>query len=200
MATIDGTTLQRIRLALFKDATDETHDAVLTTLITEASAQVEAWICRPFMIQTFVELHEVEDPRQKSLFLEAAPVASITSLEYDSTGQFAGDESTQDTDIYILDLRTGELRFRNQPSLGFNCWRVTYSAGLAATTAALIAAYPLIARAIDMQVVALYHRIDDPQAMERNLGGASVKLNETMGLIRAAQQTSSPHRMIRFPL
>jgi uncharacterized phiE125 gp8 family phage protein len=199
MATFDGTTLERIRLALLKDSDDTKHDSILSLLITEASAQVEAYLARPFLLESRQELQSVDDPRQISIFLHAAPVASVASVEFDSSGQFAGLETTIDADRYILDLRTGEMRLRFTPSVGFNCWRVTYTAGLAADTAALIAAYPLIARAIDLQVVALYHRVDDPQAESRSLGGAAVKVSEPMGLIKAAENTCGAHRMIRFP-
>jgi len=196
---MDSTTLARVKLALRIDSTDTDDDTHLSGLIVDASAQVEQFLRQTFLIATHTEQHTVEDPRQLSIFLKAKPTSTtVTSLERDITAQFDGDETAYTADDYILDDDTGELRFRFQPSVGFRAWKVVYSGGLAASTAALITDYPLIARATDLQVAALYHRESDPQTETRSLGGAAVKHTEPMGLCLAARQTCGIHRRLRF--
>jgi hypothetical protein len=197
---MDSTTLARVKLTLRIDSADTDDDTHLSLLIVDASAQVEQFLRHTFLIATQTEYHDVEDGRQLSLFLRSKPTTTtVTSLTHDSTGQFDGDDETAYTaDDYIVNSTTGELRFRGVPPIGFRAWKVVYQGGLAASTAALITAYPLIARATDLQVAALYHRESDPQSETRSLGGAAVKHSETMGLCAAARSTCSVHRHLRF--
>ena len=193
-----ATTKARVKIALRMESDYTDEDDRLDQLIAAASAQVENFLCRSLEATTFTEYHTVESSNQLSLFLREPPVTSVTSLEYDSTGQFSGSESSYDSDEYILDGTTGELRWLAQPPVGFRAWKIVYAGGLAADTATLITSYPAIAQAADLQVAALYHRSADPQTEQRSLGGAVVRHSEPMGLCMAAREACAPHRLIRF--
>ena len=202
---MDATTKERVRtlLRMQDDYTDQ--DTLLEMLITQASAQVEAYLNRDFLAETKTEYLNMEGPEQRSLWLSHPPVSSVTSLAYDPSAQWDGSESTYDADDYLLPPATGEMRLRfeptvyvNDPASGFRAYRVIYAGGLAADADALVAAYPSIAYATDLQVAALYHRSADPQAEQRSFGGAAVKVSEPLGLIRAAREACGQYRLIRF--
>jgi len=202
---VDATTKERVRTILRMEAGYTDQDDLLSMLIVQASAQVEAWLGRDLLAGTKTEYFTVNDPAVRSLFLSSPPATSVTSVAYDPSGQWSGGESTYDADDWILNADTGELRWRFAPAIdgtapadGFKSWRVIYSGGLAATPEALVAAYPSIAFATDLQVAALYHRSADPQTEQRSYGGAAVKVSEPMGLIRAAREACGHLRIVRF--
>lgn len=202
---MDATTKERVRTVLRMEAGYTDQDDLLAMLIAQASAQVEAYLGRDLESGTKTEYFSVEGPEQMSLFLSHPPVSSVTSVAYDSSGQWSGSESVYAADDWILNSTTGELRWRFEPYVdttapaqGFKSWRVIYSGGLAATPAALVTAYPAIAFAADLQVAALYHRSADPQSEQRSFGGAAVKVSEPMGLCRAAREACGHLRILRF--
>lgn len=202
---MDATTKERVRVLLRMKAGYVEQDELLAMLITQASAQVEAYLNRDLLAATKTEYLNMEGPEQRSLWLSHPPVSSVTSLAFDPSSQWDGSESTYDADDYILNPATGEMRLRfepavypNDPASGFRSFRVVYEGGLAADTDALVAAYPSIAYATDLQVAALYHRSADPQADQRSFGGAAVKVSEPLGLIRAAREACGQYRLIRF--
>jgi uncharacterized phiE125 gp8 family phage protein len=202
---VDGTTKERVRIALRMQAGYTEQDDLLGQLITQASAQVEAYLGRDLLAATKTEYHNLEGPEQRSLWLKSPPVSSVTSLAFDPASQWDGSESVYAADDYILNPDTGEMRFRfephvtvSDPAMGFRAWRVVYAGGLAASTSALISAYPAIAAACDLQVATLYHRSADPQTEQRSFGGAAVKVSEPLGLCRAAREACGHHRLIRW--
>lgn len=198
MATIDGTTLARVRRQLFKETDDDSFDDLLGDLITAASRQVENWINRPFKVETRTERFTIENGLRTKLFLDAAPVASVTSLKRDSSGQFAGDEVTIEAANYVLESDEGILHLRFEPVVGFRAYQVVYSGGLAADTDALIAAYPDIAQAIDMQVAYLFQIAGHPHVEQESLGGAAVRSSEPGGLCRRARDVCGHLTRYRF--
>ena len=198
MATFDGTTLARVRLALFKAADDTSFDELLAQLITTASRQVERWLNAPFSAEARVETFTVEDGSRTKFFLGASPVSAITSVKVDGTGAYSGDETTLDASSYILEPNEGVVGMRFEPSLGFQRYRVSYTGGLAATTAALIAEYPELATAIDMQTAYLFHMSDRPHIEQQSLGGAAVKVGKMGGLCPLALETCAHLRRYRF--
>ena len=198
MATFDGTTIARVRAGVFKDASDTSFDTLLGTLITTASSQVEKALNAPFKSESRVETFTVDDGRRTKFFLDASPVSSITSIKVDSSGQFTGDEVTLDSTAYSLEPNEGVVGLRFSPTIGFQVYRVSYVGGWAADTAALIAAYPSIATAIDMQVAYLFHMSDRPHVEQESLGGAAIRSSEVGGLCRRAYEVCQSHRRYRF--
>ena len=198
MATFDGTTLARVRLQLSKEADDTSFDGLLSNLITAASRQVESWINCPFSAESRTETHTIDDGTRTKLFLDAAPVSSITSVKVDSSGQFSGSESTLTASTYTLEPKQGVLHLNFEPTIGFRIYQVVYTGGLAADTAALIAAYPQIAQAIDMQVAYLFQIAGHPHVEQESLGGAAMRSSEPGGLCRRAREVCSHLTRFRF--
>lgn len=161
MALVDATTLDRIKLR-YDVGGSSSKDALLAELITSVSGQIQDFLGKPLSQEARTELYEVK-PRSYVTFLRAAPVASVASVKVRSelSVDFATVTAT-DADLYEVEAETGCLIFDKSAVLyeGPLRLQVTYTAGLAADTTALIAAYPQIAEAADVQVRELLRAYD----------------------------------------
>lgn len=177
-STIDCTTLTRVKSMLNKPDDDTTDDVVLPALITGLSAQIEEYLCRPLASQTFAEEHDIE-PNQMTLYTRAFPITAFTSIKTATNRNFSSGE-TLSTDLYWLNSRTGEIHLTSplramDESPGLRSTypllaQVNYTAGMATSTAALIASFPNVALAADLYVCAVWKRKDDPGATVQRAG------------------------------
>lgn len=157
---MDLTTLERVTLRLFgenKDRGSASNEALLTSLITEMSATVERYLGRGVQSSSRTEYHDI-DEWQRIVSLSAWPVSVVTSVSW-STDAATWTAYTVGTDYLNPLLRTdGQIHFISAPVCGPQSLRVIYTGGMAASTAALITAYPELATAVDMQVAHEYQR------------------------------------------
>lgn len=160
MALIDATTIARIKLR-YEVGSSSAKDDVIGETITSVSHQIESHLGRPLSEEARTEVYDVA-PRALQVFLRAAPAASVASVKNRSTRSTAFSSLTAlDSDLYVLDGDTGCLYFENGIDYsGPLALEVTYTGGLAADTAGLIAAYPAIAEAADIQVRELLRAYD----------------------------------------
>ena len=91
---VDLTTLANVKEYLDIEPDDTRFDSVLEKLITASSRQVEAYCNRTFEICGFTESYDGN--ASDILFLNNAPIVSVTSLSID-------DESLQPDDFHVYD-------------------------------------------------------------------------------------------------
>lgn len=200
---MDATTLARVKALL--DISGTSHDTVLTDIIGAVSARIENFIDRPLEQTSRTEEYNVR-PRQNKLFLRAYPVASITSIKIATDWDYAS-ATAVDTSDYRVTSDNGMLHFNFFPVTSYlgdnyqaapDAVQVVYTGGLATSTANLVSAYPNIAFAADMQVVAAWRRRDTPQGNSINTGGASIAYEKPLAMIPDVIEALTPYRRLRF--
>jgi len=149
---LDVTTVARVK-SFMQDEVEGTtsSDAVIQQMITALSSIFERKMNRLIRRQTYVDFPNVREG-QRSLYLRAFPVTAITDVRYDLQRDF-GAETIQDAGNYDL-VDTDGILIMDRIALqeGVKLLKVTYTGGMAATTAAFISDYPDLAMAADMAV------------------------------------------------
>ena len=165
---MDLTTRDRVKIHIEKGEKIG-HDSPaldhLSALIAEYSASFERWMNRTVLAASTTEYFDVQ-PGQRAFALNAYPVTAVTSVYHDTSREWTDGEI--DSDSYYLDTSTGLMQVDGQGLFpGPGVFRVVYTGGMAADTAAFIAAFPEIAAACDKQVAYHYGRA-------KSLGSTSV--------------------------
>lgn len=114
---------------------DKKNVGQLMVQLSAVSAKVEKYCNRSFELKTDTEYFSYR-PERLELFLSRIPVASITSIKTDGTGQFNGSESTLDTTQYTTG-RLGRSVILLYPIYFIYPWRektiqINFTGGLAA--------------------------------------------------------------------
>lgn len=95
------TSLNRVKNALGVTSTD--NDAALSRLVSTASNRIAFYLRREGAIQYSTYIEYFNPFRGQSIFrLKAYPVASITSIYTDSTGQYTGNQTLVTSTDYII--------------------------------------------------------------------------------------------------
>lgn len=155
------TTLERVKQFLGYDAPGTAHadDAKLTAIIAGVSAQVIAYLGRHAVREEHVGYFDVECG-QTEFQLRGYPVNAIGGIKSDSTREFPnGSELASDT--YTFSPKTGRLVIdRTTLAEGARALEVTYTGGLAADVAALVADASMadLVMAAELQVAFLWRR------------------------------------------
>lgn len=199
MAIIDLTTSARVKAALSIDASDTSQDTWIDAAITSVSQRIEMFIDREVETATRTEEYDVSDGRQETIFLRTYPVTSITSIKNDPSWDFAA-ATALDSELYRLDGDNGEVHFRTELAAGPKAVQIVYVGGLAADTAAFIAAYPAITGAADIQIAAMFRRRSSPQGetIIAGRGAGQLKHEAPLKLIPEVRETLIPFRRLRF--
>lgn len=196
--TLDATTSTRAKLALKLSSDDTSQDAWLTAAIDAVSVQLEKWLGRHFESTSRTVYLDVAGPRTESFQLSAVPVSSITSIKNSATWDWATQDAI-DTEDYFTDEDSGEVFFNRQLQKGPRALQVVYTGGLAADSPALIAAYPEIAQAADLQIASMYRRRSTPQGTSTSpKGGGSLTFEGPLELIKASKELISHLRIYHF--
>lgn len=194
---VDCTTVARVKALLTIGAADTDNDTVLGNYITSTSARIEQWLGRPLLATTYTDEIDIESPRTESVFLRAYPVTSVTSVKNDPEWDWAGVEAI-DSDLYHLTSGTGQLDFNVQLTPGKKALQVVYAGGLVADTAAMLANYPAIAAACEVQVAAAFRRRTSPQGESVHAGGGSIAHEGPLRFVPDALEALWPYRRLRF--
>lgn len=130
------TTLARAKI--FLDISGDSKDGLITMLINQATGFIESYCKRNFLQQTYTD--EVYDGTGgDTLVLKQNPVASVTRLQVNTSGDSSPAWQTIDSNNYFVDA-SGLVRLNN-PVAGFldqdagsflpdpQKYRVTYAAG-----------------------------------------------------------------------
>lgn len=170
MTILDLTTTARVAQRLKAGATSvgTSEDSFIGTLITSVSAQIEQYLGRTMYAGSVTEYLDVE-PGQRVWRLAAYPVTAWTSANFDPAQTWGSDTALTTTDdlyspVYdessLLRARSGASFMNQYSTVQPASLKVVYTGGMASSAAALIAAYPDIALACDMQVCHQYKRKD----------------------------------------
>ena len=198
MALVEVTTLARVKALLDMSVSVTTQDAVLNALIAGVSQRFEGFIGRPISAEARTEVYDWPDNRRTSLFLRAYPVSSVATIKNATDWDFSAATALDAADFNV-DAETGEVVFVSPLLTGTRVVQVVYTAGLAANTAALIAAHPVIASAGDLQVAAVWRRRASPQGSVSLIPGqGSLTQESALDLIPEVQSALWPYRRVRF--
>ena len=147
---MDVTTLDRMRA--WMDEKQFSSTSLLNQMITGFSAHLERELGRYLEASERTIYLDVNEGN-RVFFLKGYPFSSAPTVYEDTSRAFTGSAtSTDDYDITQHALDQGRLEFDYAPSAGPSSIKVVYTGGLAATTAALISAYPDFVTACERQL------------------------------------------------
>lgn len=187
MAVLDLTTLARVETyaAGFGGAAAGAAEiAAISQLITQESARIETHCCRLFLEVARTKYFRVA-PGQRVFPLPAFPLAATPALEVrGDVARVFGTDTIVDSGSYFCDPDTAVLEFdRYQPLPGPGTLKVTWTGGLAASTAALIAAHPDLASACEEQVRYVLQRRNNVGGSLVSGGGGSTSFQKELDLL-----------------
>ena len=162
MATGDLTTLDNVKAYLSPPLTATTDDALLTRLVTAASAFIQAWLGRTIAQNSYTETRNGVGGTR--LFLRNRPVISVASVTVDgvaiapSSGVGQAGYLFDDSSVYL----TGYAFSRGQQNV-----TVAYTAGYAVTP-------PEIEQACIALIALRYKERDRIGQVSKNLAGEVV--------------------------
>ena len=203
---MDATTDTRVKALL--DISGTSEDAVLGQLITTISARIEDYIDRPLETLARTEEYDIK-PRQRVIFLRAYPLsaqADVASIKVSTTWDFAA-TSALATTSYHTDLNTGAIHLTTYPITNYlgnnmatapNAVQVTYTGGLGAAPANIIADYPAIAGACETQVIAAWRRRDEPMGKTTKIGEYAATVDGPLQFLPDVIEALMPYRRMRF--
>lgn len=172
------TTLTRVKEMAGIDVTDTSHDDIFDRLIAAYSADFEKRLDRYALVAERTEVTRIKQGR-RTLSLRAAPASvAPTSVKYSSTRSFASSTALTENTDYTVDLEQALIRFLFATSFKDGWAQVTYTGGMAATTAAFVSGYPAIAEACDLQIIYHWRRRDYPNGSRVVEGGSSNYIGE----------------------
>jgi len=203
---MDATTKERIKDLL--QITGTSQDTVLDRLINTVSQRIEDFIDRPLESSARTEEYSIK-PRQSTLFLRAYPLsaqADVTSIKVALDWDFAAATAVDSSD-YHVDLDTGMVHFNYYPTTNYmgnnmatapNAVQIVYTGGFSTSTTNLISAYPAIAGACEMQVIALWRRRDQPMMDTIKIDEYTSTVSGPIEFLPDVRQALLPYRRLRF--
>ncbi len=193
---MDMTTEARVKALLGeKVAHDSAEETLIGRLITLYSQSFESYLHRTVLAASDVTEYFDVAWGQTVFALKAYPVTDVTSIYNDTSREWtAGD---LDTDQYHLDTEHGLLTV-DKISLvaGVAALRVIYDGGMAADAAAFIAAFPEIADACDMQVIAHFQRRSHLGAQAVSSGSGNVSHAGPLKILPEVKATLGKYRRL----
>lgn len=195
---MDVTELDRVR-NLLGVQTDETQvNTALLRLIETYSNLAERYCNRHFLQTSRTEKFRIV-PGQERIHVKGVPISSVTEIKNDSSRDF-GASSVVDADNYSAEDPDdiGVIYFDVPLSWGPAALQITYTGGLAADTTTLIANYPELSRAVEMQIAFVYSERHNYGLQTLTTGDQTWTLNPPGKWIRESQEILNEFRLGRF--
>lgn len=196
MGSLAMTTLARVK-QLIAPIQSTDHDALITEMIASVSAEVESFLSRWALVDQRYEYHSVQDVFSRRFWLRGYPIVSIDEVKNDPDWDWDA-ASAIDAENYTSDgsERSGKLLFSTSLALlpGQNALRVQYTGGMAADTAAFVAAFQDLAGAVDQQVAYEFQRRLEMGATASSVGGHNVAYQPAIKLLPVVEQKIRHHR------
>lgn len=190
---MDWTTTTRVKALGGWDAGDTQHDAVLDRLIDSYSQEFERRLDRVVEVAVQTDVRRIKRGK-RTLSLRAVPLsAAPTSIKYNDTLDFSVATALVENTDYVVDLTEGLIEFLFAPTMTVGWMQIVYTGGMAADTAAFIAAYPALAEAIDAQVVYHYRRRDYPGG-SRTVEGGSTSFESELNILKGVERALLQYR------
>lgn len=157
--------------------------AVLQDMINKVSDDMENYCNRSFGLQSYTTETLLAGPVMQ---VDSVPVQSITSIVGTASGRSA-DMATIPATAYDISADGDSITFY---TLGRGARvRAVYVGGLAATTADIIANYPALAGACDMQVANLWKRHANPDKTGMTLGNGQTNWTQEYQMLTDVKRT-----------
>ena len=161
----------------------DANKLILGEMISTVSQDFENYCNRFFKSESRVANETLDGG---TLFVAGAPITSVASITASSTGRVADMIALASTDYDILPDGDGIVFY----TLGRGARvSVTYTGGLAASTAALIAAHPALAGKCDLQVAMLWRRHNTADKTGMTLGGTTTSWNAEYKMLDEVKDT-----------
>ena len=206
MALLNATTKERVKDLL--QITGSSQNDVLDRLIASTSQRIEDFIDRPFHTVARTEEYSIK-PRQSTLFLRAYPLGAqsdISSIKVSGDWDFAS-ATVVDSSNYHADLDSGMVHFNYYPITNYqgnnmatapDVVQIVYTGGFATSVSNLIAAYPAISAACEMQVIANWRRRDQPMMDTVKIDEYTSTVAGPLEFLPDVRQALMPYRRLRF--
>lgn len=188
---MDLTTAAAVKAITGHGTTDD--DALIGQLIASVSGRVEAAIARHVEQTSRTETMRLE-PGGRLVLLAGYPVTTLGDVLFSDDGTFAEDALTEGEDFRI-DLATGAVRLLGSNPDDHAELRVTYTGGMAADTAAFMAAYPGLSGAVGIQVVHEFQRRLSPGGSQTFEGGG-IMATGALGNLPLLDEQIDIHRRV----
>ncbi len=170
-------------------------DTLITQMISTYSQNVERFLGRHVESTSRTEQYDIE-VGQRFFHLPGSPISSITSVKAADDRDFASADAI-DTDNYYADLARGSIEFDTSPSaVGPGTLQIIYEGGMAANTAAFIAAYPDVAQACDMQIAYVISRKDQLGAQSIGMQSGSIGWSGPVDMLPEVKRILEPYRRL----
>ena len=199
-ASIELTTTERVKERLGKD--DSVDDAVIATLVTEASSQIEEWAKREFIEETRTEYYD--GTGTNTLYLRQGPLVSVTTV---SSVEYGGTTARTETLTTVEEAERldGNLLTENHTGLalirllsgvftiGMRNYKVVYVAGFSTDFAGLPEAVKSFATS---HVCAMYNAQRTAAGLQnRTIGDADINPIPIANIDSALMRAIAPYRV-----
>lgn len=177
MAALAMTTRQRVKELLTVKPSDTTQDALIDILIGRWSRAAERVLNRHVKTEARVEVYNTGAmQRVWSLPAYGDPNSAVTQLVHDLDRDWTDTGDIVDADDWTYDPVTGLLYLDVLLAAGPRTLQVTYTAGMADTTANFIDRYEDAAHAVEMQVAHIFNRKDELGLQSLSMQGQNVSM------------------------
>lgn len=180
--TVKLTTLSRVQ-QIIKGTLSSAEQDFIDDLIDGLTPVAEKFLNRKLELTEYTEQFDIR-PGQRTVFLNAYPVASSPAAEFrsDISRDFTGDAI--DADNYYFDLDRGIVQFdRAYLGYGPGVFQGIWTGGMASSTAVLVssAAFEGIVLGADLQVSHMFQRRHEIGLTNFSAEGGSIALSRAAG-------------------
>lgn len=193
---VDATTLTRVK-ALSGD-TSAQNDALLTTLISQVSREIESLIGYELERKSRVEVRSPEI-NQRIIMLKHRPVVSVTQVRVAVEGSWDFATHAALTANSDYKLSGNSLYFTSGLIYGKDTLEITYIGGIGATTTDVVANAPSLALAAEIQVNEEFRRRTNPSTISRPGPGGTKVYAAPHGMLPRVRELLFPYRRIAMP-
>lgn len=165
-------------------------------LIGAVSQAIELHLNRPLLATSRTEYVD-SVPGSKALQLQAFPVSAITSVVYEATWDFSDAdkiETLTTPEDYWLQADTGVVHLAKTRTAAPRAYKVVYTGGMIADTAAALANYPDLVDACEKQVTYEWRRRANLDGASHQMQGSATTYTAAVKLLPSVIERLSTYR------
>lgn len=165
-------------------------------LIDSVSQAIELHLNRPLLSAERTEYVD-SVPGSKALQLQAFPVSAVSSIVYEATWDFSDADkivTLATPDDYWLQADVGIIHLAKTRTAAPRAFKVVYTGGLVADTAAAIANYPDLVDACEKQVAHEWRRRSNLDGASHQMQGSATTYTAAVKLLPSVLERLSPYR------
>lgn len=192
LSVTDLSTVARVKALAEETSSD--WDAWFTAELAAVSYEIALFMGRHIVTAERTEDYELGIGRSV-LTLDAAPCSAIGTVIYAPDRAFTA-TTAMNTREYSTSLPGGWVRLHQPSYYSPGYLRLTYTGGLGADTAAIVVAYPDIARAVDLEVVHRWRRRDTLDGNVKTMSGGATMHEGPLKLHPETRRRLAPYRRV----